>query len=358
MRVVRDLDRLGDALASARREALGRVRRRAAHPRALPRGAAPRRGPGPVRRARAGRPPRRARLLAPAPSPEGPRGDAVAGRRRRPARRARPSGACPRRLGRLRQRRDVRVPARRSRLVLLPRDEHPAPGRAPGDRARDRPRSRRRPDRGSPPASRCPSTRPRSTRRCGTADTPSRSGSTPRTRTPGSCRRPARIEAIRWPDTADGRLRVDAGIEVGTEVGDRFDPMLAKIIAGGRDRAEALARLAAALDGTVGPRPDDEPALPALARPPARRSGRRRPHRHPRPDLAARRCRRRRRPAGRCLGDRRGPPGRVGARWAGQRPSGFRWAGHRPVGRRLAAERAGAPAPRRRRLRRAIRRAQ
>ncbi len=59
------------------------------------------------------------------------------------------------------------------------------------------------------------------------------------------------IEAIRWPDTADGRLRIDAGIEVGTEVGDRFDPMLAKIVAGGRDRAAVLARLAAALDGTA-----------------------------------------------------------------------------------------------------------
>ena len=90
----------------------GRVRRRPADPRAARRGRAPRRDPGPVRRARHGRPPRRARLLDPAPAPEGPRGDAVAGRRRR--RSARGSGEAaltPRPRGRLRERRHVRVPA-------------------------------------------------------------------------------------------------------------------------------------------------------------------------------------------------------------------------------------------------------
>jgi acetyl-CoA/propionyl-CoA carboxylase, biotin carboxylase, biotin carboxyl carrier protein len=58
-----------------------------------------------------------------------------------------------------------------------------------------------------------------------------------------------RVEALRWP-SGDG-IRVDAGIEPGTEVGGRFDPMLAKVIAHGRDRAEALRRLGAALDETV-----------------------------------------------------------------------------------------------------------
>jgi acetyl-CoA/propionyl-CoA carboxylase biotin carboxyl carrier protein len=57
------------------------------------------------------------------------------------------------------------------------------------------------------------------------------------------------VEALRWP-VGDG-IRVDAGIELGTEVGGRFDPMLAKIIAWGADRDEALARLTAALDGTT-----------------------------------------------------------------------------------------------------------
>ncbi|MBI3749570.1 MAG: ATP-grasp domain-containing protein, partial [Chloroflexi bacterium] len=58
-----------------------------------------------------------------------------------------------------------------------------------------------------------------------------------------------RVEMLRWP-SGDG-IRVDAGIEVGTEIGGRFDPMLAKLIAWGPDRPGALRRLAAALDGTV-----------------------------------------------------------------------------------------------------------
>jgi acetyl-CoA/propionyl-CoA carboxylase biotin carboxyl carrier protein len=44
---------------------------------------------------------------------------------------------------------------------------------------------------------------------------------------------------------------VDAGIDEGTAVGARFDPMLAKLVAHGADRAEAFARLTAALDDTV-----------------------------------------------------------------------------------------------------------
>jgi 3-methylcrotonyl-CoA carboxylase alpha subunit len=58
-----------------------------------------------------------------------------------------------------------------------------------------------------------------------------------------------RIERLRWP-TGDG-IRVDAGVVEGDDVGGRFDPMLAKIVAHGRDRAEALERLTRALDSTV-----------------------------------------------------------------------------------------------------------
>ncbi|HET9457597.1 MAG TPA: biotin carboxylase N-terminal domain-containing protein [Candidatus Limnocylindrales bacterium] len=57
------------------------------------------------------------------------------------------------------------------------------------------------------------------------------------------------VEALRWP-TGQG-VRVDAGVEVGTVVGGRFDPLLAKIVAHGGDREEALDRLAAALDDTL-----------------------------------------------------------------------------------------------------------
>ena len=58
-----------------------------------------------------------------------------------------------------------------------------------------------------------------------------------------------RIEAIRWP-SGDG-VRVDAGVEAGSVIGEWFDPMLAKIIAWGPDRATAFDRLERALDQTV-----------------------------------------------------------------------------------------------------------
>ncbi len=58
-----------------------------------------------------------------------------------------------------------------------------------------------------------------------------------------------RIEQLRWP-VGDG-IRVDAGIELGSEISGRFDPMLAKIVAHGVDRREAFERLATALDATV-----------------------------------------------------------------------------------------------------------
>ncbi|MBM9434370.1 acetyl/propionyl/methylcrotonyl-CoA carboxylase subunit alpha [Actinacidiphila bryophytorum] len=46
-------------------------------------------------------------------------------------------------------------------------------------------------------------------------------------------------------------VRVDSGLREGTDVGIAYDPMLAKVIAHGPDRATALRRLRAALAGTV-----------------------------------------------------------------------------------------------------------
>ena len=60
---------------------------------------------------------------------------------------------------------------------------------------------------------------------------------------------PGRIEELRWP--AGPGIRVDAGVARGDEITGRFDPMLAKIIAHGATRDEALDRLTAALDDTV-----------------------------------------------------------------------------------------------------------
>ncbi|MDL5155236.1 acetyl/propionyl/methylcrotonyl-CoA carboxylase subunit alpha [Actinomycetospora termitidis] len=55
-----------------------------------------------------------------------------------------------------------------------------------------------------------------------------------------------RIVGLDWPDT-----RVDAGVRVGSVVGSAYDPMLAKIIARGADRTEALDRLDEALARTT-----------------------------------------------------------------------------------------------------------
>jgi acetyl/propionyl-CoA carboxylase alpha subunit len=57
-----------------------------------------------------------------------------------------------------------------------------------------------------------------------------------------------RIELLRWPDR-DG-VRVDAGIREGDRVLDRYDPMLAKVIAHGATRDEARRRLIDALGET------------------------------------------------------------------------------------------------------------
>lgn len=70
---------------------------------------------------------------------------------------------------------------------------------------------------------------------------------------------PGRVEELDWP-RGEG-IRVDAGIAAGSEVTPFYDPLLAKIIAWGVDRAEAIARLDDALAatrlrlvGTKGPR--------------------------------------------------------------------------------------------------------
>ncbi len=117
---------------------------------------------------------------------------------------------------RLRRRRHRRVhrPPRRRRL-LLPRDEHAPAGRAPGHRAR----LRRRPRRAAAARRRRRAAGLRDRQRLRPA-TRSRRASTPRTRPPGSCPRPARCGAYREPAGA----RVDSGIRAGSEVGTALRP--------------------------------------------------------------------------------------------------------------------------------------
>ena len=97
MRLVDGEDKLEAALAGAQREAKARLRRRHRLPREGDRPAAPHRDPGVRRRARQRRPPLRARLLDPAPQPEGDRGVAVAGDRRRARARGWARWRCARR---------------------------------------------------------------------------------------------------------------------------------------------------------------------------------------------------------------------------------------------------------------------
>jgi 3-methylcrotonyl-CoA carboxylase alpha subunit len=81
-----------------------------------------------------------------------------------------------------------------------------------------------------------------------------------------------RLIALQFPDS--GSLRVDSGVETGSEVTPFYDPMIAKLIAHGRKRKEALDRLADALERTivVGPR-SNAGFLAALCRAPEFRNG-------------------------------------------------------------------------------------
>jgi 3-methylcrotonyl-CoA carboxylase alpha subunit len=81
-----------------------------------------------------------------------------------------------------------------------------------------------------------------------------------------------RLVALQWPQ-GEG-LRVDAGVETGSEVTRFYDPMIGKLIAHGSSRDEALDRLAGALERAIvlGPR-SNLGFLAALARAPGFRSG-------------------------------------------------------------------------------------
>jgi len=152
-------------------------------------------------------------------------------------RRSRPAGC------RVRERGDRRVPPRRERRVLLHRDEHPHPGRAPGDRDGDGDRS----DQGADPhrggASRSRSRRTRSWCRV----TRSSAGSTPRTRS-ASRRAPARSARSpprrpRYPRRH--RVLRRGGGAPALRLDDR------QVIAHGNTRGEAILRMRRALESFV-----------------------------------------------------------------------------------------------------------
>ena len=230
------------------------------------------------------------------------------------------------RAGRLRQRRHRRVPARRRhRRGLLPGDEHPAPGRAPGHRA-GRPGVRPR---------RAAAARRR--RRAAAVRPGRRRGSTGHA-----------IEARVYAEDAFGgflpagrhRRRSCAGRRrrpgrrtrwrAGRSVSTSYDPMLGKVIVHGADREAARRALVAALDDTaILGLTTNIGFLRALA---AADEFRDAAHRH----RLAGPARRRRRPTGDLRPARRGLD--VGAcRARGRRPA--------PVRRRRLAARGADPAP-------------
>ena len=82
-----------------------------------------------------------------------------------------------------------------------------------------------------------------------------------------------KLVALELPHAAG--VRVDAGVAAGSVVSPYYDPMIAKVIAQGRDRGEALSRLAAALGETVVVGPHANAAfLKALVSHPEFRAGR------------------------------------------------------------------------------------
>jgi acetyl-CoA/propionyl-CoA carboxylase, biotin carboxylase, biotin carboxyl carrier protein len=79
------------------------------------------------------------------------------------------------------------------------------------------------------------------------AEEPGR-GFLPSTGTVVAYREPRAVPFPRHSGIRNSSVRVDSGVAEGSEVGSDYDPMLAKVIGGGADRAEALA----ALDGALG----------------------------------------------------------------------------------------------------------
>ncbi len=61
---------------------------------------------------------------------------------------------------------------------------------------------------------------------------------------------PGHIDRLVWPGERPG-LRIDSGIEEGQEVSPYYDPLLAKVVVHGPDRATAIENLAAALAETT-----------------------------------------------------------------------------------------------------------
>ena len=73
----------------------------------------------------------------------------------------------------------------------------------------------------------------------------------PRIRRAASCRRSARCTICAFRESRRGSaLRVETGVRAGDAISPYYDPMIAKLVVHGPDRAAALAGLADALEAT------------------------------------------------------------------------------------------------------------
>ena len=68
---------------------------------------------------------------------------------------------------------------------------------------------------------------------------------------PGNDFLPATGKVLFWKTLDNSNIRVDTGINTGAEISPYYDPMIAKIVATGSDRAEALQRLITGLNDTA-----------------------------------------------------------------------------------------------------------
>ena len=134
---------------------------------------------------------------------------------------------------RLRQRRHRRVPLRGRRL-LLPRDEHPPPGRAPRDRAGHRRRPGRAAAAGRRRARRCRSPRTTSRSDGHAIEVPHQ---LPRTSAEGRfLPSPGPITKLHVPSGYG--VRWDGGYEAGDEISQYYDNLAGKLCVWGEDRAD------------------------------------------------------------------------------------------------------------------------